>query len=256
MGSAWHRGIRGADWQVYIWLSRLSIHRLGLWTKHKQTHVINAERWRTCKTALSTFKNKKEYSLRHCHNLTVLKIHMLNLTSTLMKKNPQLFKTTHRQSIITHAQTHTHTRHTVSWAGRSNRKATQCCRLGRNVRLDQLIWFIFTWLQANSARLSRRLDLTFFGSCAFKKGKNDWFKHNFILLSSHLMFYCFMTDRETHTNMLHMLTANNTQIMGVLTCLWVNWFTDNLPYTYTQWSGLMADHYISDLGVVGAVSPL
>lgn len=30
MGSAWHRGIRGTDWQVYVRLSRLSIHGFGL----------------------------------------------------------------------------------------------------------------------------------------------------------------------------------------------------------------------------------
>lgn len=100
-------------------------------------------------------------------NLPQTLLRLSNTEDTYVKlrtpmKKTQLFKTT--KGITTQTPTHmyTHSRHTVSWAGRSNRKAAECCRLGRNVRLDQLIRFIFTWLQANSARLSRRLDLTFF----------------------------------------------------------------------------------------------
>lgn len=96
---------------------------------------------------------------------------------------------------------HTIWRHTVSWAGRTNRKAAVCCRLGRNVRLDQLIWFIFTWLQANSARLSRRLGLTLY---AYKKGKNDWFKQDFFLtVMKSFSFLLLMTKTIIHTSIFH-----------------------------------------------------
>lgn len=116
-------------------------------------------------------------------------------TSKLAKTQPS--NSTHTNTI---SHTLTHTQHTASWAGRSDRKAAECCRLRRNVILDQVIRFIFTWLQAKRARRSRRLDLTVFGRCAFKKGKNNWFKQDFILRSrSHLLFCCNWRAEQTHT---------------------------------------------------------
>ena len=35
MAGAGHRGVRGADGQVHIWLARLGVHRLGFWS-HSQ----------------------------------------------------------------------------------------------------------------------------------------------------------------------------------------------------------------------------
>lgn len=64
--------------------------------------------------------------------------------------------------------------HTACRAERSNRKTAVGFRLRRNVTLHQLIPFIFTWLWANPARLSRHLDWTVFGWFALKKkGQND-----------------------------------------------------------------------------------
>lgn len=85
-----------------------------------------------------------------------------------IKKIVQLFNASLRRLCI-----HKHTKHTVSLAGRSKRNTTECCRLARNVRLDQLIWFIFTWLQANSARLSRRLHLTFMVFVLLKRANKN-----------------------------------------------------------------------------------
>lgn len=155
MGSTWHRSIRRTDWQVYVRLSRLSIHRLWLWTKTPRLLQETADGDANCTEHVQKPKHSQNTIMMHIPNW---KIDPVNYRNTAF----------HR-SIIIQGLAH---KHTASHAGRSNRKTAEGSRLEGNVRLDQLIWFISTWLQENSARLSRHLGLTLLGSCAFKKNKN------------------------------------------------------------------------------------
>lgn len=118
-------------------------HKLHLSLQTDDTHV---KLHQTC-------LKQKIYSLKHSWNNTA-DTHVKVRTSALMKCL--------KQAVLSHRRLHTNPLEAQSvLSAEVEEKGSRVLQAERNVRLDQLIRFIFPWLRANSARLSRRLDPTF-----------------------------------------------------------------------------------------------